>query len=292
MPWDANWTTSEGVGKLTRRSYNQLQAAIEERSKGAGRSVVGSQLNKYQRVTKSLRQALHNEVSNLIPLYVNHTLPVGDPGNYDGEDESPLWTEATILTAIGDATRETVPNDHLKCAKWNNQIRKIVNLLRWTMQTVHSEQQYYRGSGSQATWALAESVFNSASWAVLGGVKRLEFRNTNQYEKFGTKLYFTVNFPPTAAHHHDVFYVFCTTSTPGAIFLPWGNLDIYNKYNEFTTWGETGIVSRSFYVSAPDSEYTNSYPIPVGTKQNWGQQWFYISKFDGPNGFTYRGDDW
>ena len=105
--------------------------------------------------------AAHNEITALIPLFVNHLLPAVTPGNYNGETTIPVFTEATILAAIGDSTR-IIPTHLSTLSGWYFQTKKILDMLMWVKDYgifIESDRRsnYY---GMSETWDIAESGFN------------------------------------------------------------------------------------------------------------------------------------
>ena len=67
-------------------------------------------------------------MDTLITKFVNHT---NNSGSWDNQATIPNWTEATIITAIGDGSRLSAPTDPLISAPWLYQQYKMLNLLRW-----------------------------------------------------------------------------------------------------------------------------------------------------------------
>jgi hypothetical protein len=305
--WDTNWETSGGKGKLTRKAYNQLQAGIAQRSQGARNPVVGAQLNKYQRVTASMRLVLHNKVSELIVLYTNHTV---NGGNYNGQSTIPEWTEADILTAIGDDSRLPAPSDHINVADWNNQTRKIINLLRW-VQEVFSfgagrSIKRRKTSGSQGSWASAKSAFDSAGYTGNNPYNTFFYSYHSTFGSYSidfndTKWNYTTN---THFKHSTIMY-FPSTSGAGSYshWFTFGLMANENKYNSVYSIGEqdkslnvtTDWLIENGFTSTPyppepislGDVWMNQLGINDGATVAFGVG---IRKFDGPNGFTYK--DW
>jgi hypothetical protein len=131
MGWETNITASQFKGKLPLQSFNQLQAAWKERASVSGVTIptmFNSDMSKYSSLPSNWFSSFQSGITTMIPLFVNHT---DHSGNWNGQTTIPNWTEATILTAIGDASRIAVPSS-LVCAKWCYQQYKILNMLRWT----------------------------------------------------------------------------------------------------------------------------------------------------------------
>lgn len=71
--------------------------------------------------------AIHSEVSDLILSFVNN---LDHGGDWTGQNTIPNWTEANILTAIGDSAR-IVPTHLSTLSDWYFQTKKIMDLLVW-----------------------------------------------------------------------------------------------------------------------------------------------------------------
>ena len=283
--WDANWITSKGKGKLTRRTYNQLQAAIAERSQAVGRAVVGSQKNKYERVRKSDRLALHNEVTALISYYIDHT---DNDGNWEGQSIIPYWTESDILTAIGDTARIPAPNNHINVANWGNQTRKIINMLRWTRVDIDTIDYRFKWSGWQGDYATAKTTFESAVFTdSLGGGRTYGSVESSGYSIAfkDESLSFNLNIDADVILYSTFHGYFAPFFSRGYVF----NANIY--YNMYEGTHAVGVNSTGFCLF--DNRPINTYPPEPPVKGSWSDalgEYFLIAKFDATNGFQYK--DW
>lgn len=169
MTWDINWATSEGTGKLLKSALNNLRGALEERCDAVGRSIPVDVVTiaSDEIIPSNWFSSFQNEITILIPLYVNHTV---------AGTTFPDWTENDIITEIGDPSRLNAPTDPLVSASWMYQQYNILNLLRWTKSLFQSIKSSEIKSGSDsvaydpntAQWdtmySNALSNYNSASW--------------------------------------------------------------------------------------------------------------------------------
>ena len=301
--WDTNWEPSQGVGKLTERAFNQLRGGCQNRTLGAGRTMpalIAADIPEGGRVTRAHRAALHNEVSALIPLYVNHLLPTATPGNYNGEATIPVFSEATILTAVGDSVRLPVPNDHINAAAWNFQTKKIINLLRWgqisitPVITTPNVKSLYR---QNISYSDAISAFNGFGFGYgelpiqygVGHVVRGNAAGPAASPGFYVHLWrsrFIYTYTNGLTHSLQLQYYTKFIAPSGGIYL---NNDYSVSANIFNTLeSETTLVpTESHIISVGDinnCSITPSYPDLLG----WNiSNCTIIKKFDGAGGFPY-----
>jgi len=297
--WDANWETSQGVGKLTERAFNQIRSACQERTLGAGRTMPGlivSDIPEGGRVRKTHRTALHNEVSALIPLYVNHLLPTATPGNYNGETTIPTFTEATALAAVGDSIRLPIPNDHLNAAAWNFQTKKILNLLRWAKENIFVGGHYYGKNGSSPDWNTAVSAINAAAWTTDGIKPRhYNFYSPNQgenYEIIRNKYEKTIT---NSSGFNSIIDAYCLF---GRAYDDIGDQEIFYSadypdaiYNKLSKT-ESLTINNSASADLKIGDFTNNTTLqPNGTtilSYSWAiSDGIIVKKFDAPGGFGY-----
>lgn len=143
MPWDANIPSTQFKGKLPLQSFNQLQLGNKERCLGAGVSVpaiFNSDMAKFEMLPLNWFSTFQSTMTTLIPLYVNHN---DNSGNWNGQATIPTYTEATMLTAIGDSSRIPAPSamSHRICSAWCYQQYKMLNMMRWRKTSVYYETQ-------------------------------------------------------------------------------------------------------------------------------------------------------
>jgi hypothetical protein len=286
MTWDANWTTSGGVGKLTRRAFNQLRSATAERAKAANYTMpvdIQSDVAKYERVTKYKRALLHNVVTNLIPKYADHTDSGGD---WTGDETIVTWGEASLLAEIGDPSRESIPDDHIKAAKWNNQTRKILNLLRWVQETTTGTYRHKSATGTD--WNDLKTNFASASWVGSQPVYENAFDSSPSYAiNNATQHSFNIDKSSQLGSLYfdaDVYEYF----EPLSGDTLWNiNGTLVQKYNKLATFTNTQTFN---YKNFTDTEWIDHGEPADDSSADRGGNTKVVYKFDIANGFSYR--DW
>ena len=105
----------------------------------------------------------HNTISTLITKFINHT---DSGGNWDGQPQNTVpfavWSEADILTEIGDAVR--VPGPSIPLAAWSLQQYKILNLLLWITEGSDDPLFEQKKTGFGASYAIAGANFIASPW--------------------------------------------------------------------------------------------------------------------------------
>jgi hypothetical protein len=177
--WTDNGLTWDAPNPLwTLQELNlAMIEAIKEKDSATGRTVPALLSASYNpiRPNRDYVNAIHSEVSTLIPLFVNHTDHGGD---WSGQATIPAWTEATILTAIGDSARIISSNLNV-LSPWYFQTKRILDLLRWVKKLApySANNRAYREGyippyGDQSTadiaWNTALTQYNINAWQ-LGG---------------------------------------------------------------------------------------------------------------------------
>lgn len=137
MSWDTNWDATEAVGKLPRNALAQLRAALVERWQATNYSDAHIAANlPAVPVANRLPAAawfsgFQSHLTAALKNYANHVLIAANGGTVDGLTSAPVWTEAAMLTAIGDASRIAAPSAGKLVAAWTYQQYRMLNLLRW-----------------------------------------------------------------------------------------------------------------------------------------------------------------
>lgn len=157
---------------------------------------------------------IDSKITQLIPLYANHTQATGT--EFIGFANFPYWTEATMLTAIGDTARVSTPL--YPTAEWVSQVYRIINKLLWVARAVGSDGQVIRYDPSQSltkrverksTWAQVVAGWATAGWVTPPGASYIQSLGKYQ-SSFGFSgrrdseniLMFTSH---TAAHAGDLY---------------------------------------------------------------------------------------
>ena len=300
MNWKANEITSEGKGKLPKIALNDRRLAITQRVLAVGRTVPAlcPVIESGNLILSSWFSAFQSEISTLIPLYVNHT---DSGGNWDGQTTIPMWTEAAILTAIGDASRLPAPTDPLICAAWLNQQRKIINLLRWTKASGSYKNKEWitvKSSPAPIPIAIAEAnaLYDIAPWIPMipptgpfSGTD-LNFDGYFSYQARITNVratYYYQGIDTTYSKSVDV-YMKGTHPTP----IWYGNYtpnlnSVIDKYKKSHTSLENNLATQDFlFEQDKPSQWAD---VDAGFA-SFVEQFVAVFKFDGPNGFTFK--DW
>ena len=241
--------------------------------------------------------AIHSEVSALIPLFVNHTDHGGD---YNGQTAIPTWTEATILTAIGDPAR-IIPSNLNVLSPWYFQTRKILDLLRWVKLTGYYEisdrrtahgsdessfltvwneeaiywqrwEPYYNESGSNFEFQRYDGDYN---YVFRGCLRRITFDKISDlsFPSFSFDSYYL----PQCADTVTLF------SVNGAQKNLWHLMD--------SSLAEVRYAQT--IVPGTDSQILSfMFPAPTGAafelRVEFAEAPVFILKFDGANGFRFR----
>lgn len=136
-----DWSARQG--KLLYPAYEMLRLALVERCTASSTSVpvVLQTARAPGRIyIDTWFASFHSTMSTLITAFVNHT---DNGGNWNGivpGSAAPVWTEAAILTAIGDASR--VPIVDIPTGAWSLQQYKILNKLLWTKKATFAPQNH------------------------------------------------------------------------------------------------------------------------------------------------------
>jgi len=100
--------------------------------------------------------------------YVNHNDSGGDWTNVSMANFAPLWTEATMMTQIGDASRIVTSENGCFRADWALQQYKMLNELYWYRNLASPEliegQLTSGKTVSHVDWATCVANFNAAAW--------------------------------------------------------------------------------------------------------------------------------
>jgi hypothetical protein len=148
--WDANWDSTQAKDKLPRNVLTQLRAALVERWQATNYTdaQITANLPAAPEADKLLHpgtglptytwfQDFQAYMTAALGNYANHVLIAANGGTVDGLTSAPVWTEAAMLTAIGDAARIPAPSSNSPAkarglvAAWAYQQYRMLNLLRW-----------------------------------------------------------------------------------------------------------------------------------------------------------------
>lgn len=296
MPFDANIAATEFRGKLPMQSFNQLRGAIAERCNASGTSIpagLAADKSKFD-LAGTFFADFQSTMSTLIPKFVNHT---DNGGNWDGQSTIPNWTEATMLTAIGDAARLPAPSS-IKAAAWCFQQYEMLNMIKW----VHNNNLvgsfptpymwwpgYNKVQTVEGNWAAARSAFLAKPWEYSDGFTDIHLMQRTANGIQGRSGFFNVTRPHSLQFSLDIYYY---SKGGSATWFSFDVLDVENVFHNVYSDGEGG--DRSNINPIPTSAYDNqvtawvSDPGEIGNISLGVNERAAILKFDGANGFTFK----
>ncbi len=302
-----------------------IRRAVNERCLAAGfspPSLISTSLKKLYSAFEIVTD-IDTCVDSLIPLFVNYEDSAGD---WNNKTEIPGWTEATILTQIGATGRiHPVRINNIFNIQWMDQIYKIVNELRWFKNTGLSKRGEEAKVGASTVGtnyadckAEAEANYAASAWTASSywGGLILNYTLGRYIPEFFPPIgpYYvgitttrseiglqtqTLDFKSTA----DV-YVNGTRSLTFLTGTQYGNklpyLNYENKLNkiydifqaEAVCDGAVRWSSVKPTLDAPTEYLEPINPYDQKSVASGGILSVAVEKFDGPNGFKFRGDDW
>jgi hypothetical protein len=303
MTWDSNWVSSEGKGKLLKVGLNNLRGAINQRMEGANLTLSGSvtTISSGELIPSSWFSAFQSEINRLFDNYINHN---DNGGNWDGiapASAAPLWTEASMLTQIGAASRVAAPTDPLISASWMYQQYKIINQLRW-------RREYRTGfSGSNGAYRTANILaadtpaqrltkWNAATWnSESGDTPKARYDDPGASGSgFIQRKRYTLSLSSldtwAGGYLADVdWYVQATITAGGDVYNPAVyTQNVYNLETSYNDMASGDGVSREFgnISTIPANQYGQIYSWDL----QGGLNKLFVLKYDGNGGFTYK--DW
>jgi len=285
-----DWTAADPMWPLELLNPCTIES-IKEKDSATSRTVPVLLSDPYNPIRPNWDyvSAIHAEVTALIPLFVNHLLPTATPGNYNGETTIPMFTEATILTAIGDSGR-IVPTHLSTLSAWYFQTRKILDMMRWGRNAINPIIYRSKTSDWQPDWASALSVFISTPWTNSGSaVVRHNAGYSTGVGKYVNRNSVKVSYSNTTAYNIacDLYNV---ATKDIAIYenndFP---LAIEKKLFNFLT-AEISANNNYDFIVGDTNTVTITEPMASGSNKGWdtGMIFTLIKKFDGPNGFKFK----
>jgi len=132
VPHTLDWSSDAAVrGRLLWLYAEAIRQAVLERSHVAGAIAfprLDSEISPDRLPEVYWYNVVQQEVDYIIPWYVNY---LDNAGDWHGKTRPPMWSEATLLTAIGAASRLTQGADRLPSAAWCRQQYQILDACRW-----------------------------------------------------------------------------------------------------------------------------------------------------------------
>ena len=299
---DYNLSDGEFANKQLFTTMTGLRNALKERLNAIGDTLSGSvtvpEHNKLP--TKSWLNSFQGDMSSAIARYINHT---DNSGDWEGESTIPDWTENSIIAAIGDPERYSVPD--IPLAKWAKQQYDIINLLRWATgvsarQVPWKQKEVTPGSGS---WADVVTAFNNASYVNSTTNLRI-FRRRKNSGGGGTidhvKIFYTLTRQDDSGQFgadYDLYQKFTLNNGNTSVDI-YSSADGYLQDKHYKQ--ETGSFAVSTYSqSSAEKAVTIDYSEPgtedkdiglVASTNQLSTGTTLVLKFDGANGFEYK--DW
>lgn len=299
-----DWTAADPMWPLELLNPCMIEA-IKERDSATSRTVPALLSDTYNPIRPNWDyvSAIHAEVTDLIPLFVNHTDHGGD---WSGQTTIPNWTEATILTAIGDSAR-IIPTYLGTLSAWYFQTRKILDMLSWAQSSASISNYDYLKTygyyfeempfGSGEAWNSAKTEFNSTPWR---GIPEQEpcYRGANGGGSLNYLYYLIAKSVKKTTIVNNTIYncnidSYCVFTKPYYIYE---NVDYPDAVEDKLFFINTSNVlpASSIDLLIGNSKNTGSNPyLPFGLQYAKGYDATTINtilKFDGPNGFKFKAD--
>jgi len=214
-----SWITR--AGKLFRPGYEMLRLALTERGDGCGLDLptILSSPRGSHTIYDGWVSAFQSRMDDIIARYCNH---LDNGGSWDNHSAPPFWTEATILAAAGESSREP-PR---LCAAWSLQQYKLLNLLRWSMSTVlptvpitGSPTPNVKGYRHAPTWANAQTNWLATPWAWIHpfyAARHLAiFESPFGYRISRTRMTYRFSQWLSSSYSHTI-HIYCPFSAPSS----------------------------------------------------------------------------
>jgi len=303
--WDSNWATSQGVGKTYYNVFHQLREALAERHREtATPPALPAAVPPGAVLHPAWFAAFQTAITGIIPKWVDHTQYSGDYSGrpYNGADTIPLWSVASMLTAIGAPSRLAAPTSgQIPRAAWAYQQYLILNKLRWGRGRYYDFTQgtNYRRDGRAATFAGAVAAMNAAAWSagrlpLAGSGVNMNFGHVCEYYSGGAM----VQVGRARTDHSSATWGGLTNcQVDGYIIGRYGpgtpgqpafyNADNGLVYNQLFKIVADGAPNATFQIGG----YGNATVTDLVGRQGWGSlatmEWFPVCKFDVSGGFDY-----
>lgn len=249
----------------------------------------------------ALAHQCHNNITRFLTptssnagfQYIDHT---DNGGNWDEQEIIPYWTEQRALDALGDDER--IPPLIANIAEWLHQSYRLLNLLKWhqgILTTTATQWQkgindWERGTAWGAAYCFRQKYLNSR-WDTRSRTYLAYYSSASESAQGSADVYtFSERFPANGEYGNNSSLL---SSTEG-------------RYKRSSGWWGEGYGSvMADYRSLRTSNYwftmDSATQDPVSSETCGSRSKIsslnssktcVIEKFDGPNGFKFRGDDW
>lgn len=266
--------------------------------------------------------SIDSKIDQFLTKYADHTQATA--GKFVNFDDIPLWTESSILTAIGDASR--VRGVFCDIAEWIKQVYKILNQLKWLRYFSSPGRNedfgsfgsgWYVRSGNDLSWAGAQADYNGNPWFFYGGLSDpIQAHGVNDerylpaiedYEVRVARTPHDVSVISNRFSHQADFYGYIVTPsvtvppvTGGVVEFNGEGLYTENKYNRVLSQASGGT-SRTIFTfedlfnTSPNTEPSDPVLPDDWIASGWSMEGqfggtknrYLIMKFDGVGGFDY-----
>jgi hypothetical protein len=226
--------------------------------------------------------AFQSTMSSLFSHFANHT---DNDGDWTGATSIPTWTEATMISAIGDSARVTPASSKTPTlAAWAMQQYHMLNKLLWlhfveasptTWRPLYiTSVSYYDRQGNGADWDSLVTAWNGSSWVSRGGPLTP-----------GGNIQYYSDAPLYIARRNkwnvnaDGSYIRYRASTEATHSFS-ANVDFYMFLDELSDgfWcGDYGLSVESYYRLHQDIAATSSYVADISDA-------YTVGAFDGTPG--------
>ncbi len=249
--------------------------------------------------------AFESALNTTIPKYVNHTV---NGGCFTGLASIPMWTKKAIYEYLNET--EIVYSDcilaPLLWSRYLFQKYRVINLLRWIVMRYYTSAKFVRravegDSLSAKSWNGLVGKFAAGSWVPAGYGWLIEYQVSGGYESFSVS---NANTGQVGVIINEIYYrnlgfmvdCYCTPFLESRLtFQPFSVItdkSMIGKVNYLRSVSNT-VASEFFYLFDWNEFFLDGKIIPdnntMGFSATPGP---FIGKFDVPDGFKFRGEDW
>ncbi|MFA5321374.1 MAG: hypothetical protein WC373_01765 [Smithella sp.] len=236
-------------------------------------------LSSFNELEKGITELIQMAMSDLIIRFVNHTDSSGD---WNGQADIPLWTEADILTAIGASERLSVTRLSSFSA-WIKQQYDIINLLKWVWKNLS-----FQDSKDKSGTFNSESEWNSSAWNDIGVSSNISGTSipNDPGGSDHTRRIGKPSINTSSSIYKDIdFYLFPVQLSDQYDFNALGNTlteGVFNYLETISSVNTSVVTTSNYYMPAEDwtALYGNGSFINL---QSYG-----IVKYDVSGGFQFK----
>ena len=249
-------------------------AALNERRTGIGYGTVS--YNTFNFHTRAARwEWLLDELADVINYnrYVDHTQ---NNGNFEGMGGVPLWSTASIATAAGYPSWESV-TEFETTAHIPAFVYDVLNLMRWIEAKVYNLPGYkyekrYIGLGWDIQWEDVEAGFNATSWGAPSWTTMVNPFHGAYWQMYDTSQYYNLQFFRQKGH-----------VLPGSLAPPSNisyKLDLYLLAVKYEVTAGLGTFQCNDYPALGENELKRVHEGTVIDSGSYGQDIYINFSFD------------